>query len=624
MITFYKNITDTKNPHYKELSFALERIKNPNKNVRDLVGKIRASQDAEEIDALKKKLPCVLFGGTFKERKDAELIQHSGVIVLDFDMEDELSAKLTKTEMMQSKHTYAAWISPSGRGVKALFKIKYPEKHREHFKAIQVRYPHVDGSGINVSRVCYESYDEEIYINPNSEVFDDYIEEKKFEVIKEKIEITEAVRDDYEKYKRILTWLENRNDSFVSGQRNLFIFKLAAACCRFGIDMYVAEGFISSDFLGRDSDFTRNEAVKAIESAYKANYHKQGTEYFEDKKIVNRETMIEINPKVLEEGYILPDVIYGDQVWEAAESLYDNGYESAETTHIPKLDEIFKWKKGQITLVSGHANSGKSEFMEAIMLVKSYHNGDKWAVYSPENYPADEWYFTFTERLLGMHLTPENKGRVSKEVFKEAYEFVSQHFFYVYPETLSPTPQNIKAKFLELIITKKVTGVLLDPFNQLINDYGKFNGRDDKYLETALGDFSRFAKENSVFFVIVAHPHKMQIGGDGNYPMPNYFDIAGGAMWANKMDNIIIYHRPMNVTDPMSPICEVETKKVKKQRLFKKGKIEGHFDFFKRRFTFDAFDPLQNNKFMPVETHTTTKVLSSYYEVSKDDGDAPF
>ena len=179
MITFYKNITDTKNPHYKELSFALERIKNPNKNVRDLVGKIRASQDAEEIDALKKKLPCVLFGGTFKERKDAELIQHSGVIVLDFDMEDELSAKLTKTEMMQSKHTYAAWISPSGRGVKALFKIKYPEKHREHFKAIQVRYPHVDGSGINVSRVCYESYDEEIYINPNSEVFYDYIEEKK-------------------------------------------------------------------------------------------------------------------------------------------------------------------------------------------------------------------------------------------------------------------------------------------------------------------------------------------------------------------------------------------------------------------------------------------------------------
>jgi hypothetical protein len=138
-----------------------------------------------------------------------------------------------------------------------------------HFKSIQVRFPHVDPTGINISRVCYESVDENIYINEHCKVWDDYIEEKQYEVVHEKIEITEAVRDDYEKYKRILTWLENRNDAFVSGQRNLFIFKLAAACCRFGIDMYVAEGFIATDFLGRDSDFSRNEAIKAIESATK-------------------------------------------------------------------------------------------------------------------------------------------------------------------------------------------------------------------------------------------------------------------------------------------------------------------------------------------------------------------
>ena len=623
MITFFKEITDTKKPHYKPVSFALERIKKPKKEVKELIEKIRTSEDPNEISELKKKLPCVLFSGKFEARTDAGLLEHSGFICLDFDMDSDISAQMTKTELKLSQYTYAAWISPSGKGVKALFKIKHPEKHREHFKAIQVRYPHVDASGINISRVCYESFDENIYINEHCQVWDDYIEDKQYEVVREKIEITEAVKDDYEKYKRILTWLENRNDAFVSGQRNLFIFKLAAACCRFGIDMYVAEGFISTDFLGRDSDFSRNEAVKAIESAYKANYHKQGTEYFEDNKIINRETLVEVNPKILEEGYKLQDVIYGEQVWEAAEALYDNGYDSAETTHIPQLDPFFKWKKGQITLTSGLANSGKSEFIEFIALVKSYFNGDKWAVYSPENYPADEWYFTFTERLLGMHLTPENKSRVSKEVFRAAYEFVTEHFFYVYPESLSPTPQNIKAKFLELIITRKVTGVILDPFNQLTNDYGKFNGRDDKYLESALGDFSRFAKENSVFFVIIAHPHKMQKNGDGNYPMPDVFDLAGGAMWANKMDNIMMYHRPLNLTDPSSPMCEIETKKVKKQRLFKKGKIDAHFDYWKRRFTFDGKDPLENNRFMPTDIHVKTPAFQSYYETDKG-SDAPF
>ena len=625
MITFFKQITDTKNYHHKALSFALERIKKPKKTTKDLVDKIRASEDSNEIAELKKQLPCVLFSGEFTSRIDTGLVRHSGFICLDFDMDSDVTAQMTKTELKMSEHTYACWISPSGKGVKALFKIKNLEKHREHFKSIQVRFPHVDPTGINISRVCYESVDENIYINEHCKVWDDFIEEKQYELVREKIEITEAVRDDYEKYKRILTWLENRNDAFVSGQRNLFIFKLAAACCRFGIDMYVAEGFIATDFLGRDSDFSRNEAIKAIESAYKANVHKQGTEYFENNKILNRETLVEINPKILEEGYKLQDVIYGEQVWDAAEALYDNGYESAETTHIPAVDQIFKWKRGQITLTSGLANSGKSEYIEFLALVKSYYNGDKWAVYSPENYPADEWYFTFAERLLGMHLTPENKTRVSKEVFKKAYEFVTEHFFYVYPETLSPTPQTIKAKFLELIITKKVTGVILDPFNQLTNDYGKFNGRDDKYLESALGDFSRFAKENSVFFNVIAHPTKMQKNADGNYPMPDVFDLAGGAMWANKMDNIMVYHRPLNLTDPTSNACEIETKKVKKQRLFKKGKIDATFDYWKRRFIFNGIDPLENNRFMPTDIHTDKKPYQSFYEVHKDDdGDAPF
>jgi hypothetical protein len=115
----------------------------------------------------------------------------------------------------------------------------------------------------------------------------------------------------------------------------------------------------------------------------------------------------------------------------------------------------------------------------------------------------------------------------------------------------------------------------------------------------------------------------MQKNGDGNYPMPDVFDLAGGAMWANKMDNIMMYHRPLNLTDPSSPMCEIETKKVKKQRLFKKGKIDAHFDYWKRRFTFDGKDPLENNRFMPTDIHVKTPAFQSYYETDKG-SDAPF
>ena len=170
-------------------------------------------------------------------------------------------------------------------------------------------------------------------------------------------------------------------------------------------------------------------------------------------------------------------------------------------------------------------------------------------------------------------VTPENKTRVSKDVFKKAYDFVTEHFFYVYPETLSPTPQTIKAKFLELIITKKVTGVILDPFNQLTNDYGKFNGRDDKYLESALGDFSRFAKENSVFFNVIAHPTKMQKDKDDQFIVPNLYSISGSAHFFNTADNgMTIYRRPQG--EGVQDRTEIHIQKVRYKWVGKPGLAE--------------------------------------------------
>jgi hypothetical protein len=61
-------------------------------------------------------------------------------------------------------------------------------------------------------------------------------------------------------------------------------------------------------------------------------------------------------------------------------------------------------------------------------------------------------------------------------------------------------------------------------------------------------------------------------------------------MWNNKMDNIMIYHRPFNVTDPTNGAAELHTKKAKKSRLFKKGMVNLHYDIHRRRFIFNGLD----------------------------------
>jgi hypothetical protein len=85
----------------------------------------------------------------------------------------------------------------------------------------------------------------------------------------------------------------------------------------------------------------------------------------------------------------------------------------------------------------------------------------------------------------------------------------------------------------------------------------------------------------------------MRKGDDGNYPCPEVFDLADGAMWNNKADNIIIYHRPFAQTAPESPLCEFHSKKIRRQKIVG---IKGFFDFelvrSTRRFTFEGVDYL--------------------------------
>jgi twinkle protein len=598
-VSVYKDIRDIKSSHTATIGALLDRIKVGGKNeaTKKLVEEIRACTDDEIKSSLKARLTSVTFSGVFTERYDDMIVEHSGLICLDFDKVP--SVELTIEDFKKDQYCFAAWVSPSGNGVKVLVKIAEGMKHREHFAALKKRYKTADKSGVNPSRVCYESYDPNIYINHNSDVFKEYVIEQDF------LEITNVGGDD-EIFTRLITWLEAKDDHYSKGGRNNFIFKLASACCRFGIEMGRASLLISERFLTKGDGFSKKEAMQTINSAYRTNKNKFDTASFENERVIERSTLHVVSPQILEEGYKLQDVIYANDVMEGAYNIYDNGFEAAETTHISQIDTIFKWKKRQLTLLSGIGNAGKSAIIEYLSIVKAMKSGWKTALFSPENYPSNEFFFQLTEVYLGADCSPDNPNRPSREEFEAAYKVVNEHFFYIYPESLAPTPELIKHKFFELIIKEGVDIVILDPINQLMNDYSKYGGRDDRFLETVLGDFGKFARENDVCFVIVAHPHKMSLGQDGNYPCPNVFDLAGGAMYNNKCDNILIYHRPYNVTDPMSPICELHTKKAKKTRLFKKGTEHFEFDWKRRRFTFNGIDPLEKIRDKPTTYSSQT------------------
>lgn len=570
MITIFKDIFATE-PHYIEVDVALSRIKNGKSKV--LVEQIRESQDKEKRDSLKKRLPCVCFSGTFRKRLDSELIEHSHYIVLDFD---KINPEELISEIACNSFVKAAWVSPSGDGVKVLCRVA-TTNHRGHFEALKVLFPQCDKSGINESRVCYESYDPNIYIRENPTEFDGLISN----------ETSQA--KEFSAIENLVTWLAKSNKYFVSGERNVFIFTLACACCRYGVDIEDCKSYCFYEFFQKSTDFSKREGDKAIESAYRSEKANFGTVKFDKGELVDskgKEAQFEV-----EEGKI-KDVIYLEDAEQDLDRIIENGYESIKGIGIQEMDTAFIPKRGQSNLLTGYGNQGKSTFGKWHLVVRSIIFDEKYAFFSPEEDGADGFYLSLMEIYLGGGLA--GNKRFSKEKIKEAKDFIKSHFFYIFPEELSPTPQYIKERFLKLIITEKVDGVVIDPFNQLTNDYKGFGGRDDKYLESFLSDFNRFIKINDVFGWIVAHPSKPQKNSTGTYDAPTEYDLAGGAMWNNKMFNILAYHRPDSWTDPSSPHCQLYGRKIKLNRINGTRGLctDFEYNFAKRRFLFGGKDVL--------------------------------
>lgn len=252
-------------------------------------------------------------------------------------------------------------------------------------------------------------------------------------------------------------------------------------------------------------------------------------------------------------------IYYLEDIFPSMLENFKKGIELSPTTRFPDIDEFFRWKKGDITLCTGYGNHGKSFFMLQLMLTKSIYDGWKWAIFSPENYPANDFYDDIIEMYVGKWL-----DRMTEQEYVDACWFVDRHIFYVYPEDEHDV-NSINEKFRHLILKKGCDGVMIDPFNQL-DHLQKPYQRDDQYLSEILKDIKRFALLNNVCYTIIAHPKNPTYNQDKSLPIVDMYDIAGGAMWGNKSDQILSYYRPNYHVDKNSPEVQVYVQKVKRKR----------------------------------------------------------
>lgn len=242
---------------YKEntpitLGQILELVKNGGA-FKETVQEIRTTVDETNKSSLKKTLPAVTISGQFNIKRTLnELINHSGFIHIDFDKVENLEKSMEL--LKKDPFSFSVFLSPSGNGIKVLVKISNNKnEHSKCFKSLEIYYHKeynltIDPLCKDISRAMFLSYDPNIFINENSEVF---------EITK--YAINNVIESCIQKV--------NETNQFIKGNRNNYIYKLAKELNNRGLSIDVALNKIFE--ICQDQEIDETELIATINSAYK-------------------------------------------------------------------------------------------------------------------------------------------------------------------------------------------------------------------------------------------------------------------------------------------------------------------------------------------------------------------
>src|SRR5438552_3372631 len=184
VISYVENATSTKTRDIR-VEQVFEAIRTGGKELKGQITQIRNRYEAElaitgdrekakrAIDGLKKRLPGVLWSGQFSERANARLLKHSGLVCADLDFLGERLPEIRK-KLQASPYVFALYLSPTGDGLKPV--VRVPADAAEHagsFRAIKRYVSELTGIEIDEkckdpARLCFMSYDPDLYVNENS------------------------------------------------------------------------------------------------------------------------------------------------------------------------------------------------------------------------------------------------------------------------------------------------------------------------------------------------------------------------------------------------------------------------------------------------------------------------
>lgn len=242
-----------------------------------------------------------------------------------------------------------------------------------------------------------------------------------------------------------------------------------------------------------------------------------------------------------------------------------NGFKPGFQVGLPNFDDIFSTYTGQFITVTGIPSSGKSDFVDQMVVGYNKNYGWKAAYASPENKPT---YLHAHKLMRKVWQDMPSKEDIGSQQWNAVAEHVNDNFFFIDMDRY--TLDAVLRKGAELVKRKGIKCLIIDPFNK-VRDTESSNMDVNTYTLEYLTKIEIFAKKYDVLVIIVAHPTKMYKDANGNIEEPTMYNIKGGGEWYDASYHGILVHR-----NYVEKTVKAKILKVKFQNLGENG-AEAHF-----------------------------------------------
>lgn len=246
----------------------LDAHKNPKESTVEVIEKIKLAAEKGDLklkDSLKQNnlysfVPSVVLDGL--GRGLINIVAFNPAMLVEFDKID--NAKELKERLFNNlKSVIAAWISPSGKGVKLLVRIPKPisvESYKQYYCGLAYylsQYEGFDGVNYNIVLPLFLSFDREILIREDAEEWTQRGGKiNSFKVFEGEFEVPEDIEDEIkEKIVGKITYLVNQIDNNAHPRIRNIATIFGGFCSQYGFVIDEADNLICD--LISDNDYMK-------------------------------------------------------------------------------------------------------------------------------------------------------------------------------------------------------------------------------------------------------------------------------------------------------------------------------------------------------------------------------